>query len=134
MLPNLLSRIQLVGAIAAVAGVTLLIGMMMHEDFWPTLVVSLFVFYPFVTACSTAWVMDLTGRRRFAWPFAKVFAYIGCALAAWYLVQNGFGKVPPVTVLACAIFVLGVAATGGLVGLIVDLLVPVRANPLDDCK
>jgi hypothetical protein len=129
MLYNWTLNLPLIGAIGAVAAIAFVIGKSMYEDFWPTFLVSSFVFYPLLVAFLAAWIADVTGRQRLALAFAKVFAWIGGAIAAWYAVTIDFGKLPPVTILGCAVFVLGFAATGMLLGAVVDLLVRPHANP-----
>ena len=80
----------------------------MNPDYLPVLIIVGFVVYPFA-------VIGLT-------------ALIGCIYAAWFMLAYGLGKIPPVTIVASAVFVLGVAATGGLLGAIAELFVPTRTD------
>jgi len=99
---------------------------MMNPDYVPILIIVAFVVYPFAVMFLTVLIVSRTRRERFPVPVAKLFAIGGCVPVAWFIFKYGLGKIPPVTVIGSAVFVLGAAATGGLVGAIADLLVPMR--------
>lgn len=98
----------------------------MKSEYWPVLVVVAFVIYPFAMMAVCAGIVSSSGRVRFFLPVAKVFALFGCAIAAWFMLRHGLGKIPSVTVIGSAVFVLSAAATGGVLGSLVDLFVPLR--------
>lgn len=103
----------------------------MNPEYIPVLIIVAFVVYPFVIIGIAAFVVSLSGRERFPIPAAKRFGLAGCIPPVWFIFTYGFGKIPPVTVIGSAVFVFGAAATGGLLGAIVELFVP---RPLDAVK
>jgi hypothetical protein len=100
----------------------------MNPDYLPVLILVAFVIYPFAVIGVTAFIVSRSRRERFPIPAAKLFAFGACIVVAWFMFTYGLGKLPPVTLIASAVFVLGVAATGGLLGAIAELFVPTRTN------
>jgi hypothetical protein len=103
----------------------------MHSDFWPIAFIVAFVVYPFAMMGVCAWIVSRSGRERLFLPFAKVFAFVGCAIVAWFMLRYGLGKIPSVTIIGSAVFVLAIAVTGGVVGAMADVFVPLRATNLN---
>ncbi len=83
-----------------------------------------FVLYPFAITALTVAIVARSERVRYSRPLAKFAALIGCLPPIWLITNYGLGKIPSVIIVGSAVFVSGVAATGGLIGAIADLLVP----------
>jgi len=91
-------------------------------------IVIAFVLYPFAITALTVAIVARSNRVRYPLPVAKVAALIGCLPPIWLVANYGLGKVPSVIIVGSAVFVFGVAATGGLFGAIADLCVPLDAT------
>ena len=89
-------------------------------------IVVAFVLYPFAITTLSVAIVAQSKRVRYPLPLAKFAALIGCLPPIWLITNYGLGKVPSVIIVGSAVFVSGVAATGGLIGAIADLLVPLH--------
>jgi hypothetical protein len=84
------------------------------------------VLYPFAIAALTVAIVARSKRVRYPRRLAKFAALMGCLAPIWLFTNYGLGKIPSVTIVGSVVFVSGVAATGGLIGAIADLLVPLH--------
>ncbi|NLF70182.1 MAG: hypothetical protein GX575_14180 [Candidatus Anammoximicrobium sp.] len=89
-------------------------------------VIVAFVLYPFAITALTVAIVARSNRVRYPLPLAKCAALLGCLPPIWLITNYGLGKIPSVIVVGSAVFVFSVAATGGLIGAIADLLVPLH--------
>lgn len=101
---------------------------MINPEYTPILIIVAFVVYPFAVTGLAVFIISRSGRERFPIRAAKLFALAGCVPPIWFVVTCGFGKIPPVTVIGSAVFVLGAAATGLLLGAILELFVPTSVD------
>jgi hypothetical protein len=95
----------------------------------PILIIVGFVVYPFAISGIALFIAARSGRRRFLMPVAIAALLAGC-IPIWIIAKHGLGKIPSVTVVGSAVFLFGAAATGLLLGAIVDLFVskPIAAR------
>ena len=96
---------------------------------WRILAVVAFVVYPFAIGGLAAYTVRLSGRKRLCKRGGALFTVIGCVAAAWYIITNGLGMIPVVTIVGTAIFVFGMASTGGLVGALAERFCQWKEEP-----
>ena len=90
----------------------------------PILVIVGFVVYPFAISGIALFIAARSGRMRFLMRVATAALLAGCIPPIWFIAKHGLGKIPSVTVVGSAVFLFGAAATGLLLGAILDLFVP----------
>ena len=98
---------------------------------WRILAIVAFVVYPFAIGGLAACIVRWSGRQHLCKRGGALFTVIGCFATAWYVITNGMGMMPVVTIVGSAVFVFAAAATGFLFGAILDLFVP---TPVDAHK
>ncbi len=93
----------------------------MSPTLWRILAIVAFVVYPFASGGLAAWIVRWSGRERLYKRGGLLSALIGLVLAAWFIVTNGPGMIPSVTIVGSAVFVFGMASTGALIGAVAEL-------------
>ena len=87
---------------------------------WRILAIVAFVVYPFAIGGLAACIVRWSGRQKLCKRGGALFTVIGCVATAWFIITNGLGMMPLVTIVGSAVFVFGMASTGALVGAFAD--------------
>jgi hypothetical protein len=99
--------------------------LLMSPTGWRILVIVAFVVYPFAIGALAAYIVRLSGRKKLCKRGRALFTAIGCVATAWYVITNGLGMMPVVTIVGSAVFVFGMASTGALVGALAEICIAV---------
>ncbi len=93
---------------------------LMSPTGWRILAIVAFVVYPFAISGLAAWIVRWSGRQKLCKRGGALFTVIGCVATAWFIITNGLGMMPVVTIVGSAVFVFGMASTGALVGALAE--------------